>query len=1573
MSAPTEQYVRTQIEALREKLLDLTLRNRMLNYKPSKRLSVVIEGEDSTALYTLLVEDGKRFSFVGKPDPPKANARLDPDLSGADDEVSMAKHREDAIAELEGYLGQPAFAADKTDTKLNTPEFESTLQPKLRTILREANLANEELGINTLFLTLGTLEWCETPDRTFRAPLVFIPVKLTTLANGSVRLMHEGGDPGTNLPLSAKLLEHNLRLPEWNDEKSLASYFSEVVATVRDRRDWEVHPDEIHLGFFSYEKYAMYVDLGGENWPEGRKPWLNPDLAAMFGGGYASADSEVHGDCFLDDVRPVAECHEVYDADSSQTIAMVRASEGYSMVVEGPPGTGKSQTITNIIAEAVAAGKSVLFVSAKRAALEVVTRRLDEAGLKDVYLDLHDKGANRKAFYAEINRTMSQGLKIKEEQERVQRLTELRDLLTRYSRAVNEPLPEFNTTPFVAMGRLARLPKETNEDRDGRIDFHLLKAKTVADVDRAVPRLAALEARLKTVGIPVEHPFWRAEITYLDPALRLDLEQDLTAAIAALETARSDWTTAANLLCVDVEPTLDRIQVLKRCAERAEAAPELNGVELKAATWHAEASAVREAIAALQTHLRIRAALTAQVRPEIWDADLGAIVVAYQDWSPRWYRFVSGTYRGARNTLRGWLSEGAPTDPQGQLALVEQVRQAQTADARLRELDDTMQRLFGAQWAGVESDPAVLQVLLDWVLSLRQDVEQGTIPGGLLDFFAGKTPMPEVMAAVTRAEESTILAAGQARDIFKALSYPTEALSTTPLGELGAMLASWRQHLPRLSDYIAFRESRRQAAEVVPAEVIELADTWPHAASRLAETYQRSYFAGVVKQAMHERPDLRTFERHAHEQAIAEFQTLDDFKLRYNRARVRLEHHRRLPSFRSATGNLATLKLQCGLTRKHKPIRWAMVRAGEAVMRIKPVFLMSPLSVAIHLPPELPEFDMVIFDEASQVRPEDALCAIARAKQCIVVGDTKQMPPTSFFDRVLVDEGDEEIDEEHEYGAEARKLESILSLLGAVATDPKRRPMLRWHYRSIHPSLIQPSNELFYDNQLVIFPSPSVEVEGRRIGVVFRHGVDTIYEGGSRKRVNVKEAESVAQAVLAHIANHPEESLLVAAMNKPQADLIYDEVAKLERLHAAEFNTFRARHPHEPLSVKNLETVQGDERDVVFVSITYGRDASGVIRQQFGPILQDGGERRLNVLFTRARRRCEVFSNLRSDDIRADAGRVGVVALKAFLQFAESGSLYVPQEEGDGPESPFEVEVADALQRAGYEVHSQVGCEGYRIDLCVVDPNLPGRYVLGIECDGATYHSARSARDRDKLRQRVLENRGWRLYRIWSPDWWQDRDAEISRLLKAVDDAISAMPTDPRLPEAEIDESFVEESEQRMDSMPLRRAYHATPLRELEENAAQLKAYATEIIRTEGPVHHELLLMRMREAVGIARLGAQVRTWLEVILEQLTDVHRITDAWFFNSAQLMLPRDWSDRPADEKKTTFVTEAEIAAALKSVVRRSFGIPEREAAKEAWTLLGFKRVTEVATSRADQVLAKLLAEGGVARRDGLLYPP
>jgi very-short-patch-repair endonuclease len=492
--------------------------------------------------------------------------------------------------------------------------------------------------------------------------------------------------------------------------------------------------------------------------------------------------------------------------------------------------------------------------------------------------------------------------------------------------------------------------------------------------------------------------------------------------------------------------------------------------------------------------------------------------------------------------------------------------------------------------------------------------------------------------------------------------------------------------------------------------------------------------------------------------------------------------------------------------------------------------------------------------------------------------------------------------------------------------------------------------------------------EGKRIGVVFHHLPEAVYEGGATKRINRLEAERVVEAIVVHMRDHMDESLMVAAMNKPQADLIYSLLSIHERTSPELFARFQSRHPHEPLDVKNLENVQGDERDVVFISVTYGRDASGAVLQRFGPLLSEGGERRLNVLISRSRRRCEVFSSLTADDIRVEGVRPGLQAFKNYLHFAQRGQMPYFAPTGEEAESPFEEEVIEALRERGFEVDSQVGSEGYRIDLAVVDPANPGSYLVGVECDGVTYHSARSARDRDKLRQRVLEQRGWKLHRIWSCDWWQDRDGEIDRLLRAIAGAEQLrMDEEPPISVELVDE------DQRAPVRAVRPYVGAPAFVGLPADASLLQ-YGKEVVEIEGPIHHELLLARMCVALGSARLTRGVRAHLEGLIARLGQtgqIRRLLDAYVVSDSQSAEPRNWSDRPPDEKLSDLVPQVEIAAALRAVVDEAFGISREDAVRGALAMLGF-RATSNARDRTAQVLQKMVEGGAVVEDKEVLRP-
>ena len=463
---------------------------------------------------------------------------------------------------------------------------------------------------------------------------------------------------------------------------------------------------------------------------------------------------------------------------------------------------------------------------------------------------------------------------------------------------------------------------------------------------------------------------------------------------------------------------------------------------------------------------------------------------------------------------------------------------------------------------------------------------------------------------------------------------------------------------------------------------------------------------------------------------------------------------------------VALLRHEIRKKRRHIPMRQLVNRAGDALQTLKPCFLMSPMSVAQYIAPGAMEFDLVIMDEASQIRPEEALGAIARSKRAVIVGDPKQLPPTRFFDAVVSE------DEE----AEETVLDDTESILDVCRKQlPFRR--LKWHYRSQHESLIHFSNDRFYDGDLVIFPSPRPDAED--MGIKFHQIEFPSY----RKGRNPGEADAVVERIVQHIQTEPNRSLGVAAFSKRQADEIDLRLDRIRRQRPEIDELFANANASEPLFIKNLENVQGDERDVVFISTTYGPESAGAhVFQRFGPINSELGWRRLNVIITRARQRVEVFSSLHPSDILISTGtRRGVRTLRDYIEYASTGVLpepIDPKPPGE-PDSEFEQAVADMLSSMGYEVVPQVGVAGFFIDIGVLSPVRSGDFLLGIECDGAAYHSSSSVRDRDRLRQEILESKGWQIHRIWSTNWFHARQAEIDRLKRVLDEAVAASRVRP--------------------------------------------------------------------------------------------------------------------------------------------------------------------------------------------------
>ena len=525
----------------------------------------------------------------------------------------------------------------------------------------------------------------------------------------------------------------------------------------------------------------------------------------------------------------------------------------------------------------------------------------------------------------------------------------------------------------------------------------------------------------------------------------------------------------------------------------------------------------------------------------------------------------------------------------------------------------------------------------------------------------------------------------------------------------------------------------------------------------LPRIYEYLFYSSLATSCINAHSDLMLFKGLAHENVRARFAGLDREIMSLNAKYTASVLDTRPVPMGSRSGpvgqwtDLSLIDHELAKQKRHVPIRQLVNRSGDALKALKPCFMMSPLSVAQYLEPGRLVFDLVVMDEASQLKPEDALGAIARGGQLVVVGDPKQLPPTTFFERVMEDaETDDDL-------TAAEDAESILDVATSVY-QPIRR--LRWHYRSRHHSLIEFSNHEFYKN-LVVFPSAYSDHPELGVKLI------EIPDGQFVNRRNVVEAQKVVSAAVEHMRVHPQESLGLVALNFEQRELI-DDLLDQEIMNDPHAEAFVSewRDKSEPLFVKNLENVQGDERDVIFISATYGPNEHGKQFQRFGPINGPQGHRRLNVLFTRAKKRVAVFSSLQTNNIITDSSSWGVKVLRKYLEFARSGTIPEIPGAGGDPDSDFEISVGYILKSAGYDIVPQVGVAGFSIDIGVKDATVPGRFLAGIECDGATYHSAKSARDRDRLRQEILESHGWRIYRIWSTDWFKNKRHEETRLLQ---------------------------------------------------------------------------------------------------------------------------------------------------------------------------------------------------------------
>jgi hypothetical protein len=1036
----------------------------------------------------------------------------------------------------------------------------------------------------------------------------------------------------------------------------------------------------------------------------------------------------------------------------------------------------------------------------------------------------------------------------------------------------------------------------------------------------------------------------------------------LTQAIAAIGDLQAQATALANTVQRPAPQSLRDVAALAEIVASLGGAPENIAAQISQTLLdRAEDPRLAEGLAAGGSWAEARQAAEGTFAASAWGANLAAARGGIAAGRGSFFARIFGPYRKASAELAGHLSGALPKSAEQRLALVDQLLQVQELRKRLTDDEGWLQQVLGDHWRGERTSFSQIEPIVGWLAAVKRSGLNR-----LEDILPVLNALPDPKQAAAKMR-------GQGQDARAVIERPLtrlrlnlaqaglgQDLDTASLTDVGATLTQMGADIGRYAEWANLGRAIAQMVSAGAGDVIDAVADGRVAPQAACDEFAYACAEARWNAARKARPDLADLagvDRHG---LVDLFKVKEKNRLIEAQNLILARHFTQMP--RGSMGEMGVIRGEIARKSRHRSIRWVMTNAGSMVQRIKPVVLMSPISVAQFLPPGKVTFDLLVIDEASQIRPEDALGVIARARQIVVVGDQKQLPPTSFFDR-LVDDGDEPDEEEDEMpvGATASDMESILTLCEARGL---RSRMLEWHYRSRDPSLIQVSNAEFYGHGLVLPPSPlqldeNYGLKFNRVAGVYARGTS----GPARPRTNKIEAQEVVRAVARHARAYPELSLGIVAFSKTQADML-TEILEYERRQDPVLDAFLREGRSEDLFVKNIENVQGDERDVIFISVGYGpQEPNGrLASQSFGPVNGEGGERRLNVLFSRARVRCEVFASFDPGDIDPSRSvRVGPRVLKRFLDFAKTGIMDEQVATGLEPDSPFEKDVIRVIQSMGFLADPQVGSAGFRIDIGVRHPDRPGQYLVAVECDGAAYHSALWARERDRLRQDVLEGLGWRFHRIWSTDWFHRRDHEIKRLrdvLEAVratagggirvrganeGGMVLALEAQAEAP-LQIDIVHLQ-----ITAPPYVKAEInlTTSIEPHEAQTAVLADLIARIVGIEGPIHVEEVARRIASAFGKNRTGSRIAEAVEraIGVALRRDQGLCRDGSFLLTEQQQASPQVRDRSAETGgvlKAAYMPPIEIRAAASRIVAESGEMAPEELARAVARLLGFQRV-------------------------------
>lgn len=1532
------------------KLLDLSLRNNLLNIRLTKSTMQLI------SVNINLLEDalagGQEFQVLPKP------TDWDNDLMDAG--IYQSLNQSDPIINL--------VKQELTQKRLRSYLAETELTYSLTNLYRSSRLSMEENGANTLYLALGLLKWYETTnsERPRYAPILLLPVEIIrkSAQKGYVIRSREE-ETMMNITLLEMLRQDygiNIggleNLPKDESGVDVNLIFNTIRRGIMNQTKWNVEEQAI-LGIFSFSKFIMWNDIHSN----ADKLIKNKIVKSLISG---ILEWEVDEECLInfdDNLKP-SDIALAISADSFQMDAICTASQGKSFILHGPPGTGKSQTITNIIVDALYKGKKVLFVAEKMAALTVVQKRLKSIGIDPFCLELHSNKSKKSAVLEQLKaRTEVLCTKSPEEfNAESERLHNLRSELSKYVDVLHRKhLSGYSLyDAFFGYNLEAHIKNDFEFLPD--VVTRLSSDKIIAwrDIVEEVQASAILCKGIST------HPLLDIELSQYTQSVKIEAKELIIKYLSSLESCRSMAIGCLRVFHEDIYGySKTQLEILSDIADFLLKKPTISSALLKETISIETVSQISQIIPHGKVRNTLRSSLLSEFNRIILFIDAEDLLDKWCMAESKWFLTKYLSQNKIHKTLKvNSLKKGLSKKRVEELLtnIISYQKEHQIIQSKNLHYNELLRSLWmdgECNWNHLDECCKSSLWLNQKLLSLTGDVAlvskiKGSIAENIshgIDSFL--TTYQEILLKYS----NTFKVVDGLYNILSTKLEITDQHNTNEKWmDYNIRLANnWLENIELLKDWCSWNSARKKAVDIGLNSFMEYLHDHSVNSNQIIGAFNKALYKSIIECSIDSEPILAGFDGRLFEDKILKFRKLTQNFEKLTREELFAKLASSIPSFvreASQSSEVGILQRNIKNNGRGTSIRKLFDTIPTLLTRLTPCMLMSPMSVAQYIDVDNIKFDLVIFDEASQMPTCEAVGAIARGNNVIVVGDPKQMPPTSFFTSNNIDE--DNLDKED--------LESILDDCLALSMPSK---YLLWHYRSKHESLIAFSNSQYYENKLFTFPSPD-DIQSK----VTCTQITGYYDKG-KSRQNKFEAEAVVNEIISRLSNKEKvvRSIGVVTFSSAQQtlieDLLNEAFAKNPEIEAL------ALESTEPLFIKNLENVQGDERDVILFSIGYGPDKEGKVSLNFGPLNREGGWRRLNVAVSRARYEMKVFSTLRADQIDlARTSSEGVAGLKAFLEYAEKGKnviAYNANNQVIKHRSLVDI-IADKIRERGFQVNTNIGCSGYRVDIGIVNPEKPSIYILALLCDGINYKAAKTVRDREIIQQEVLKALGWNVHRVWSLDWWENQELVLADIFSAIEKGSNQIKNECaiiekselenksefKISETVSDEILVKsvggtanEPSNSKYCIPYQSGkieYIGFPYEEFfyPQRSQNITHQIMQIVEVEAPISRDQLCRKVLSGWGITRIGGRIDEYLNRLFSQLNLKYTGSgkDRFFWKSEQL--PSEYMNYRIFASNAADIAPEEVSVAVKEILEQQISLLKEDLVKETSLLFGFGRL-------------------------------